>query len=183
MEVVYNGNAPAYCGKACMEENMWLGNSAGHSVAGLFETSTEGNLTFPQELGAIVTVELTGSLDTATRCMYADLAVEADAALLAAGVDVGLYMHVGYYIPTTFEACTFGGTAYLSCLPYLCKFWIRQSFATNVAHELGHNRETAFLCHAFPRPQHPPTAPSLRFVVVVLYLLRPSVDCHLVPCQ
>lgn len=148
MQVVYNGIAPSYCDRTCMEENMWLGNSAGRSVAGLFSTATEGNLTFPRDLGAVVTVELTGSLDTATRCMYADLAVEADAALLAAGVDVRLYMHVGYYIPTSFTACTFGGTAYLSCLPYQCKFWIRQRYATNVAHELGHNRENALSCHA-----------------------------------
>ena len=78
VRVVFNGHEPSYCDDQCLVKNMWAGKK---SVAGMFAEASYGAVSFPQELGEVVTVHINNT-DTVsnTTCKFWQFSQLADTA-------------------------------------------------------------------------------------------------------
>ena len=110
-----------------------------NSVANNIEQSSYGQASVPADTDGDGQPDVFGPYDipySSNSCDYYAWASAADSAATAAGVNLSLYQHRVYVLPS---ACGWGGVANLGCGSY-CRAWIFSSTNGPVyTHEFGHN--------------------------------------------
>lgn len=115
------------------------------SVDGLYREASLGQLTFPADTNGDGHPDVFGpfsiNYDNAT-CDYYSWAYAAESAAQLAGIDLSLYRHRVFVLPTSLPACSWNGIANVGCGNF-CSAWIVGSSGAIFAHELGHNLNMA----------------------------------------
>jgi hypothetical protein len=131
-------DAPVSCSDADITETMFTGT---WSVDGLYQETSFGTLSFPSDTDGdgspdVLRVSINASTgDSCDPWSWADLA---DAEAVNAQIDLDLYEHRVYVLPTG-TTCGWAGLANVGCGTY-CRSFNKYCFAEDVyAHELGHN--------------------------------------------
>lgn len=123
------------------------------SVDGLYREASLGQVTFPADTDGDGKPDVFGpfaiNYDNST-CDYYSWAYAAEAAAQMAGVDLSLYRHRVFVLPTSLPSCSWNGIANVGCGSF-CRAWIAGSSGTIFAHELGHNLNMA---HAGSDPEN-----------------------------
>ncbi|MDP2224882.1 hypothetical protein [Nitrosomonas sp.] len=126
------------------------------SVDGLYREASLGQMSFPADTDGDGKPDVFGpfaiNYDNAT-CDYYSWAYAAEAAAQLAGVDLSLYRHRVFVLPTSLPACSWNGIANVGCGTF-CRAWVAGSSGTIFAHELGHNLNMA---HAGSDPENDST--------------------------
>ncbi len=123
------------------------------SVDGLYREASLGKVSFPSDTDGDGNPDVFGpfaiNYDNST-CDYYSWAYAAELAAQNAGIDLSLYRHRVFVLPTSLPACSWNGIANVGCGTF-CRAWIAGSSGTIFAHELGHNLNMA---HAGNDPEN-----------------------------
>ncbi|MFZ1852646.1 MAG: hypothetical protein WAU15_10595 [Nitrosomonas sp.] len=126
------------------------------SVDGLYREASLGKTTFPADTDGNGSPDVFGpftvSYDNST-CDYYSWAYAAEAAAQLAGIDLSLYRHRVFVLPSysSLPACGWAGVANVGCGTF-CRAWVAEANSGQVyAHELGHNLGMA---HAGTDPEN-----------------------------
>jgi len=126
------------------------------SVDGLYREASQQQLSFPADTDGDGKPDVFGpfaiNYDNST-CDYYSWASAAEQAAQLAGINLSLYRHRVFVLPTSLPACTWNGIANVGCGTF-CRAWIAGSSGTIFAHELGHNLNMA---HAGTDPENDST--------------------------
>ena len=126
------------------------------SVDGLYRTTSQGKTAFPADTNGDGNPDVFGPYSINydnSNCDYYGWATAAEQAAQNAGIDLSLYRHRVFVLPTysSLPACGWAGVANVGCGTY-CRAWIAEANSGMVyAHELGHNLNMA---HAGTDPEN-----------------------------
>lgn len=123
------------------------------SVAGLYHEASLGQMSFPADSDGDGNPDVFGPFAinyNNSTCDYYSWAYAAESAAQLAGIDLSLYRHRVFVLPTTLPACSWNGIANVGCGAF-CRAWVAGSSGTIFAHELGHNLN---LAHAGTDPEN-----------------------------
>ncbi len=111
------------------------------SVHHLYREASLGQMSFPADSDGDGKPDVFGPFEIPydnSNCNYTAWGSAADAAAQAAGVNLSLYRHRVYVIPTNRPACGWIGIAFAGC-GTTCRAWIGGTSGALFVHELGHN--------------------------------------------
>ncbi len=131
-------DSPVSCSDESLLENMFLSDP---SVAQLYWNMSGGEVAFPDDTNSdqypdIYRVAINAA--TSDPCDPFAWAAMGNSAASAAGVDLSLYQHFVYVLPSR-GSCGWAGLGQIGC-PTTCSNWIATcQFPDVFAHEIGHN--------------------------------------------
>ncbi|HLG18425.1 MAG TPA: Ig-like domain-containing protein [Bdellovibrionota bacterium] len=110
------------------------------SVDGLYRETSFGVVSFPGDTNGngqsdVYRVLISGSKTES--CDPITWATRADEAAVNIGIDLNLYQHKVYVLPSD-STCTWAGLGNVGCAG-VCRAWVKYCVADIFAHELGHN--------------------------------------------
>jgi len=140
--VVNFADSAVSCSDASIAGLMFTGTN---SVDGLYQASSHGLVAFPGDTdgnGAPDVFRVSIPSSVSGSCDPYGWAAAAEAAAPAAGVNLGLYQHRVFVLPSN-VACSWAGLGNVGCGTY-CRAWVATCNLQDVyAHELGHNLDMA----------------------------------------
>lgn len=130
-------NATVSCTDQSMRDQMWSGS---RNIRGLYETSSFSQASFTSDLDSNSQVDffrVTIPSSTTSSCAYSTWITQANAALVAQGVNLSLWQHRAYFSPD--DNCGFAGIANVGCGTSCYALSVACTLPDIMAHELGHN--------------------------------------------
>lgn len=127
------------CTKEAIAGLMW---SNARNVDGMYRAASYQKLNFPGDAnrdGLPDVFDVQVNANSAGACDYGGLGSLADQAAASAGVNLALYTHIGYVLPSNVN-CSWAGLAYLGGTPG--RFYIHGANCSTTdidVHEMGHN--------------------------------------------
>ena len=140
--VVDFSDSAVSCSDASIASLMFTGST---SVDGLYQATTYGQVSLPGDTDGngqpdVFRVSIPSSV--AESCDAYGWAAEAEAAAPAAGVDLALYQHRIFVLPSN-TSCPWAGLGNIGCGSW-CRAWVETCNLPDVyAHEIGHNLDLA----------------------------------------
>jgi len=140
--VVDFSDSAVSCSDASIASLMFTGAT---SVDGLYQATTNGQVSLPGDTDGngqpdVFRVSIPRSVSES--CDAYGWAAEAEAAAPAAGVDLALYQHRIFVLPSS-TSCPWAGLGNVGCGAW-CRAWIKTCNVTDIyAHEIGHNLDLA----------------------------------------